>query len=162
MSRTLRKAVESTKQRRETELRLPDEGIANLEDVPELCELHIIWGANSRHPAPWKAIPEAIKGQLFEMRAACDIDYPQLARGSHFHVACRCLWSRSKWHQTINIFYSWSRDQGDFRWPKLTDTIRRGYHFVPQTAVNQAWKSPDRSVTFANLESWSQMLQPMI
>lgn len=38
MSRTLRKAVESTKQKRETELRLPDEGIANLEDVPELCE----------------------------------------------------------------------------------------------------------------------------
>lgn len=43
MSRTLRKAVESTKQKRETELRLPDEGIANLEDVPELCELHIAY-----------------------------------------------------------------------------------------------------------------------
>ena len=38
MSRTLRKAVESAKQKRETELRLPDEGIANLEDVPELCK----------------------------------------------------------------------------------------------------------------------------
>ena len=62
MSRTLRKAVESTKQKRETELRLPDEGIANLEDVPELCELHIYVSCICRHPAPWKAIPEAIKG----------------------------------------------------------------------------------------------------
>lgn len=39
MSRTLRKAVEIVKQRKDTELNLPDEGIANLEDVPELCEL---------------------------------------------------------------------------------------------------------------------------
>ena len=105
MSRTLRKAVESTKQRRETELRLPDEGIANLEDVPELCELHIMSCTLSGVPewqilgiqlpgrlfASWKAIPEAIKGQLFEMRAPYNIDYPQLVRGSHFHVACRCL-----------------------------------------------------------------------
>lgn len=39
MSRTLRKAVEVVKHRKDTELNLPDEGIANLEDVPELCEL---------------------------------------------------------------------------------------------------------------------------
>lgn len=38
MSRTLRKAVEAVKQRKETELHLPDESVANLEDVPELCE----------------------------------------------------------------------------------------------------------------------------
>ncbi len=38
MSRTLRKAVEAAKQRKETELNLPDEGVANLEDVPELCK----------------------------------------------------------------------------------------------------------------------------
>ena len=38
MSRTLRKAVDVVKQRKDTELNLPDEGIANLEDVPELCE----------------------------------------------------------------------------------------------------------------------------
>lgn len=40
MSRTLRKAVEAAKARKETELILPDEGVANLEDVPELCEWH--------------------------------------------------------------------------------------------------------------------------
>lgn len=38
MSRTLRRAVEVVKQKRDTELNLPDEGITNLEDVPELCE----------------------------------------------------------------------------------------------------------------------------
>lgn len=38
MSRTLRKAVEVVKHKKDTELNLPDEGIANLEDVPELCE----------------------------------------------------------------------------------------------------------------------------
>ena len=37
MSRTLRKAVESAKQKKETEINLPDEGIAHLEEVPELC-----------------------------------------------------------------------------------------------------------------------------
>ncbi len=41
MSRTLRKAVEVVKQRKDTELNIPDEGIANLEDVPELCELYV-------------------------------------------------------------------------------------------------------------------------
>ena len=39
MSRALRKAVEVVKHRKDTELNLPDEGVANLEDVPELCEL---------------------------------------------------------------------------------------------------------------------------
>lgn len=39
MSRTLRKAVEVAKQKKETELNLPDEGVANLEDVPELCKI---------------------------------------------------------------------------------------------------------------------------
>ena len=38
MSRTLRKAVEVVKHRKETELNLPDEGVTNLEDVPELCK----------------------------------------------------------------------------------------------------------------------------
>lgn len=38
MSRALRKAVESAKQKKETELHLVDEGIVNLEDVPEMCE----------------------------------------------------------------------------------------------------------------------------
>lgn len=38
MSRTLRKAVEAVKHRKDTELNLPDEGVANLEDVPELCK----------------------------------------------------------------------------------------------------------------------------
>ena len=38
MSRTLRKAVEAAKQKKELEFHLPDEGIAHLEDVPELCE----------------------------------------------------------------------------------------------------------------------------
>ena len=40
MSRALKKAVESAKSRKEGgEVNVPDEGIANLEDVPELCEL---------------------------------------------------------------------------------------------------------------------------
>lgn len=45
MSRTLRKAVEVVKQRKETELNLPEEGITSLEDVPELCEYssYITW-----------------------------------------------------------------------------------------------------------------------
>lgn len=30
--------MEVVKQRKDTELNLPDEGIVNLEDVPELCE----------------------------------------------------------------------------------------------------------------------------
>lgn len=38
MSRALRKAVEVVKHKRDTELNLPDEGVANLEDVPELCK----------------------------------------------------------------------------------------------------------------------------
>lgn len=38
MSRTLRKAVENAKQKKETEINLADEGIAHLEEVPELCE----------------------------------------------------------------------------------------------------------------------------
>ena len=42
MSRTLRKAVENTKQKEETELYLPDEGIAQLEDVPEFCEFALV------------------------------------------------------------------------------------------------------------------------
>lgn len=38
MSRALKKAVEAAKQRKEAaEVNVPDEGIANLEDVPELC-----------------------------------------------------------------------------------------------------------------------------
>lgn len=37
MSRTLRKAVEAAKHRKETELNLPDESVTSLEDVPELC-----------------------------------------------------------------------------------------------------------------------------
>lgn len=39
MSRTLRKAVESAKQHKDTEIHLPDESIANLQDVPELFAL---------------------------------------------------------------------------------------------------------------------------
>lgn len=39
MSRALRKAVEAAKQKKETEIHLADEGVANLEDVPELCTL---------------------------------------------------------------------------------------------------------------------------
>lgn len=42
MSRTLRKAVEAAKQKKELEFHLPDEGIAHLEDVPELFTLHNI------------------------------------------------------------------------------------------------------------------------
>ena len=40
MSRALKKAVEAAaKQRKEGgEVNVPDEGIANLQDVPELCE----------------------------------------------------------------------------------------------------------------------------
>jgi hypothetical protein len=38
MSRTLRKAVETAKQKKETEINLSDEGIAHLEEVPELCK----------------------------------------------------------------------------------------------------------------------------
>ena len=38
MSRTLRKAVENAKQKKETEINLIEEGIAHLEEVPELCE----------------------------------------------------------------------------------------------------------------------------
>lgn len=38
MSRTLRKAVETAKQKKETEINLQDEGIAHLEEVPELCK----------------------------------------------------------------------------------------------------------------------------
>ena len=39
MSRALKKAVEAAKQRKEGgEVNVPDEGIANLEDVPELCK----------------------------------------------------------------------------------------------------------------------------
>ena len=38
MSRTLRKAVENAKQKKETEINLVEEGIAHLEEVPELCE----------------------------------------------------------------------------------------------------------------------------
>ena len=41
MSRTLRKAVDAAKQKKETELHLPDEGIAHLEEVPQLCELSV-------------------------------------------------------------------------------------------------------------------------
>ena len=41
MSRTLRKAVEGAKQRKETEIHLADEGVANIEDVPELCTLDV-------------------------------------------------------------------------------------------------------------------------
>eukprot|EP00731_Ephydatia_muelleri_P033544 Em0032g6a len=36
MSRTLKKAVETAKQKKETEIRLIDEGVAKLDDVPEL------------------------------------------------------------------------------------------------------------------------------
>ena len=39
MSRALKKAVEAAKHRKDGgEVNVPDEGIANLEDVPELCE----------------------------------------------------------------------------------------------------------------------------
>ena len=38
MSRAVRKAVEAVKQGKETELHLADEGVANLESVPDLCE----------------------------------------------------------------------------------------------------------------------------
>ena len=39
MSRALKKAVEAAaKQKDGGEVNVPDEGIANLEDVPELCE----------------------------------------------------------------------------------------------------------------------------
>ena len=38
MSRALRKAVEHSKQKKETSIHLPDEGISALEDVPELCK----------------------------------------------------------------------------------------------------------------------------
>ena len=38
MSRTLRKAVENAKQKKESEINLVEEGIAHLEEVPELCE----------------------------------------------------------------------------------------------------------------------------
>ena len=38
MSRTLRKAVENAKQKKETDITLVEEGIAHLEEVPELCE----------------------------------------------------------------------------------------------------------------------------
>ena len=39
MSRALKKAVEAAKQRKDGgEINVPDEGIANLEDAPELCE----------------------------------------------------------------------------------------------------------------------------
>jgi Leucine-rich repeat (LRR) protein len=40
MSRTLRKAVENAKQKKETEINLVEEGIAHLEEVPELFILH--------------------------------------------------------------------------------------------------------------------------
>ena len=44
MSRTLRKAVETAKQKKETEINLTDEGIAHLAEVPELCELETcVW-----------------------------------------------------------------------------------------------------------------------
>ncbi len=39
MSRTLRKAIESTKQKKENSIRLSDEGISSLYEVPELCTL---------------------------------------------------------------------------------------------------------------------------
>lgn len=35
----MRKAVETAKQKKETDINLIDEGIAHLEEVPELCEL---------------------------------------------------------------------------------------------------------------------------
>lgn len=41
MNRTLKKAVETAKQKKETEIRLVDEGVAKLDDVPELCKCHI-------------------------------------------------------------------------------------------------------------------------
>ena len=59
MSRTLRKAVEVVKHRKDTELNLPDEGIANLEDVPELCELwyyHSYYWISYR--LDWEEMPE--------------------------------------------------------------------------------------------------------
>lgn len=50
MSRALKKAVEAAKQRKEGgEVNVPDEGIANLEDVPELCESLIeTWSSDLR------------------------------------------------------------------------------------------------------------------
>ena len=33
--------MDAAKQKKETELHLPDEGIAHLEEVPELCELSV-------------------------------------------------------------------------------------------------------------------------
>ena len=41
MSRTLRKAVENAKQKKETEINLAEEGIAHLEEVPELCKRNL-------------------------------------------------------------------------------------------------------------------------
>ena len=42
MSRALRKAVEHSKQKKETSIHLPDEGISALEDVPELCKTILV------------------------------------------------------------------------------------------------------------------------
>ena len=39
MSRALRKAIESTKQKKENSIRLSDEGISSLYEAPELCTL---------------------------------------------------------------------------------------------------------------------------
>ena len=41
MSRTVKKAVEAARQRRETEVNVSDEGISNIEDVPELCKYSV-------------------------------------------------------------------------------------------------------------------------
>ena len=38
MSRGLRKAIEHSKQRKETALRFSDEGVSSLYEVPELCK----------------------------------------------------------------------------------------------------------------------------
>ena len=38
MSKTLKKAVETARQKKETEIHLVDEGVAKLDDVPELCK----------------------------------------------------------------------------------------------------------------------------
>ena len=41
MSRTVKKAVEAARQRKETEINVSDEGISNIEDVPELCKYSV-------------------------------------------------------------------------------------------------------------------------
>jgi hypothetical protein len=96
MSRTLRKAVENAKQKKETEINLVEEGIAHLEEVPELFILHNLTKLCLSH----NKIVGKLKQQKAHKQKLCPpLSFTVSVRLSVCLSVCPSVWPPQSCHQ---------------------------------------------------------------